>query len=665
MCRTKTCWIPGISRKQTDLIKEKYAPRIENILSGETVYQRIILVYGRAGTKDIKEGTIVVHHDKNSFPSQTWPCIKSHFKCLVHLNEGMNCLTFEFFPPHNMSIQFSTVIFLNYINVVKNPPLYLVILLAKDSPEEYDAPPSRKEKEGNGLELAIKKLRMIAYLWQAFTGEKMARNGFGRRCFRFEEENLIDTLSSQEKDIIRQTAKIHIVRSKYSLKEIRDVNLAQQNPAATKKDGLYEIALESIREYGDVFKSESPVHVAACILDSHWDGKMILGHAALGGGTDLQRLAIFGSHSMHCFPSCIEEVVPTFLDDTAIDTRYVANDNNESSTIWECANIGIGAFLHEVGHLLGAPHRSTGIMHRDYVHFNRTFCTIEPYSARTKKESWGPCLPESECSWHYLDMIKFRYHKLFALPDDPIIEAGNLLYYSMKDKFLVMSDEGVILIEIYANDKYYAYLDFHDNSKKEILLEEQSLRKYAKIPNNIQPLKAIITSAALCEITIEDFKKELLDSTVSLDAGLGIKSFQFGRSDEALLKFQFDFSNKLDKLSNICIRSGLFIDGLKFIFNNESTMATSGNGGNLNNFPIDGPKGERIKGLYIWSNAWIDALQIITTWNRTSPLYGTVSGHYKYVTTPEGYEIAGFYGSTGKWCNTLGVIYIDKKQLQI
>lgn len=45
----------------------------------------------------------------------------------------------------------------------------------------------------------------------------MARNGLGRRCFRFEEEELVDTLSFQEENVIRKTAKIHIVRSKYSL----------------------------------------------------------------------------------------------------------------------------------------------------------------------------------------------------------------------------------------------------------------------------------------------------------------------------------------------------------------------------------------------------------------------------------------------------------------
>lgn len=49
---------------------------------------------------------------------------------------------------------------------------------------------------------------------------------------------------------------------------------------------------------------------------------------------------------------------------------------------------------------------------------------------------------------------------------------------------------------------------------------------------------------------------------------------------------------------------------------------------------------------------------------KNSPIYGTTSGQCKYVTAPEGYEMVGLYGSIGEWCNTLGVIYINMKQLQ-
>jgi len=89
---------------------------------------------------------------------------------------------------------------------------------------------------------------------------------------------------------------------------------------------------------------------------------------------------------------------------TPTDTDYVANDCNESGSNWEAANIGIGAHLHEVGHLFGAPHQESGIMLRDYVTFNRTFTTREPYSTRTKSKG-GLVLMKDECTWHRLDVL--------------------------------------------------------------------------------------------------------------------------------------------------------------------------------------------------------------------------------------------------------------------
>lgn len=52
---------------------------------------------------------------------------------------------------------------------LSSPPLQLVILLGKDSPATFDAPPSRMEREGNGLDVAVQKFRMVGYLSQAYT----------------------------------------------------------------------------------------------------------------------------------------------------------------------------------------------------------------------------------------------------------------------------------------------------------------------------------------------------------------------------------------------------------------------------------------------------------------------------------------------------------------
>lgn len=339
---------------------------------------------------------------------------------------------------------------------------------------------------------------------------------------------------------------------------------------------------------------------------------------------------------MHSFPSCMEEIVPTFLDDTPIDTKYVANDNNQSSTNWECANIGIGAFLHEVGHLLGCPHRPSGIMHRDYLCFNRSFCTKESYSVRTKTRPWGPCLPDSECTWHRLDLVRFRYHPLFGLPSDPPANDTNLFYYPVKDGLHVVSCEGVVLIEIYIGDHCHGHIEFCDSPRKDILLREAALRDHANLRHRNEPLRVLVLSAALRELVIHDFAAELSSSSLPLALGLGTRSGILGHLNPAFPESTIDFSDRLHTLTEIrmppplssnspstihltCpgVRSGLYIDGIGFLFADHSSTLLSGRGGSLHAFPIDGPRGERISAFYVWSAVWIDALQVATSWGRT------------------------------------------------
>ncbi|RJE16851.1 zinc metalloproteinase, partial [Aspergillus sclerotialis] len=92
---------------------------------------------------------------------------------------------------------------------------------------------------------------MAAYLWQAFTGEQMFRNNFGRRCFRFEEEWQTGTLSRRDaaNGQMRNEAKIHIVRTDKTVAELRDLDIAQQYGPATKKDALFKIAKEAVQKH--------------------------------------------------------------------------------------------------------------------------------------------------------------------------------------------------------------------------------------------------------------------------------------------------------------------------------------------------------------------------------------------------------------------------------
>lgn len=343
---------------------------------------------------------------------------------------------------------------LNYLPLTSAPPLQLVILLGRDSPGTFDAIPSRIQNEGNDLSVAIRKFRMAAHLWQAFTAEQMYRHKFGRRCFRFEEEWQTGTLSLRdwEMGVQKNEARVHIVRSDRTVAELRDLNLAQQNEKAASKGDLFSIAGDAVRKYFNIRPGQKQ-HVACLILDSHWDKRAgtITAHAALGGGGDDLKLAIFGSHALQSYPSCIEEVTPAFTDCTKTDLNHVANDCNESGSSWEAANIGIGAHLHEVGHLLGCPHQENGVMLRDYVRLNRTFCIREPYSTRTKAPGMRVCKQDDECGWHRLDVLRFRYHPCFRVPGDepPNSSDNNIQYYGVDGgRLIVLAPSGVAFIEV-------------------------------------------------------------------------------------------------------------------------------------------------------------------------------------------------------------------------
>ena len=90
---------------------------------------------------------------------------------------------------------------------------------------------------------------------------------------------------------------------------------------------------------------------SALLLDSKWDpkNKTILLHAALSAPGN-PNLGIFGSHLTHAWPENEDQLISRFLDSRAIDFSQLAND--ASPTKYMSLNVGLGAFLHEIGHAL-------------------------------------------------------------------------------------------------------------------------------------------------------------------------------------------------------------------------------------------------------------------------------------------------------------------------
>lgn len=616
----------------------------------------MLLIYGQVGDprQHPLDGNVTVFHHQDNFPSIGWPVTASHFKALVHLVPGPNRLRFDFVSPKLSTgsthpAVHSTWININYLPLVNSPPLHLVILLGKDSDGTYDAVPERQEREGNGLETAIRKYRTAAYLWQAFTGEQMYRNNLGRRCFRFEEEWQSGSLSRRDLNAgqMRNEAKIHVIRSDKTVAQLRDLNIAQQNKNAKNRDELFRIAKDAVRKHFNTQLGQKQ-YVSVLLLDSHWDNdaQTITGHAALGSGDDDIKMAIFGSHCLQSYPSCLEEVIDAFSDCTRTDTNYVANDSGEAGSNWESANLGIGAHLHEVGHLFGCPHQENGIMLRDYVQLSRSFLTKEPFSTRTKAQGLKVCLPNDECGWHRLDALRFRFHPAFRLPNDaPVSSDDSVQVWPVENgKILFTASSGIAFIELYKEGDEFChdfieYLNTESSSNglpKQITITESELRQkvFGNEKEKKKKIKLKIFSGALGSYTIEDVgllkaKSSLVKlpkSQTGYKSGILGQSNMDGSEPEQLLLESAFVSTKL--LTSIKVYHGSALDGLEFCYEDMTSQLFGKRGGKPggNEFVLDVRRGEILLGFYVRAGLWIDGIEILTSLGRKSGFYGNPTG---------------------------------------
>lgn len=548
---------------------------------------------------------------------------------------------------------------------MNSPPLQLVILLGKDSPGTFDAVPERAQREGNGLETAIRKFRMAAYLWQAFTGEQMYRSGLGRRCFRFEEEWQTGTLSHRDKDAgqMRNEPKIHIVRTQKTVQELRDLDIAQQYEKANRKGDLFGIAMEAVRDHFKPMPGQKQ-YVSVLLLDAHWDttAKTIRGHAALGGGGGEIQLAIFGSQALQSYPSSIEEVAPAFSDCTRTNTDYVANDCNESGSNWEAANIGIGAHLHEVGHLFGCPHQESGVMLRDYVRLNRTFLCREPYSTRTKSQGTRLCQPKDECNWHRLDTLRFRFHPCFRLPSDIPLNADDSVQVWPIDngRVLVTAPTGVAFIAIFTEGDDFCstwteYINGDGGAPigppRQVKFTESDLRGRLPEDKKDKKLKLELHSVGQGKHVVEDLG--LLMSKTSMvkmpnnqlgfrGSRVGASKLECSRPEEVILQSAL-IQTKL--LISIKVYHGFALDGLEFKYEDSTSQLFGKRGGtnggsefmfgkSFNTCTLDSMltsgsdtrRGEILLGFHVRAGLWIDGIEILTSLGRRSGVFGNPVG---------------------------------------
>lgn len=491
-----------------------------------------------------------------------------------------------------------------------------------------------------------------------------------------EEEWVTGTSNYRDRETgtMRSEAKIHVIRCDKTVAELRDPDLAQQNPNAKRSGDLFSIASEAVREYFKPLSGQKQ-YVSVLLLDAHWDkkAKLITGHAALGGGGGEIQLAIFGSQALQSYPSSIEEVVPAFSDCTPTDTNYVANDCNESGSSWEAANIGIGAHMHETGHLFGCPHQETGVMLRDYVTLNRSFTTREPYSTRTKSKG-GLVLPKDECAWHRLDCLRFKGHPCFSLPTDPprAIDDSVQAWPVDNNNVVITAPSGVAYLEIFTegDDLCHYWQEFGDGNgngpvQKQLVLTEQDLRGRLPEDRRKSKLKLSIKSIAGGSHEVEDFA--LLASKASRvklpNGQLAFRSSKLGLSQMAgssPTEIIFDSAIQQTKLlTQVRVYHGFALDGIEFVYEDSTSQLFGKRGGTPggSEFNLDTRRGEYITGFYVRSGFWVDGLAIMTSLGRKSAVFGNITGGSGHtLIPPRGYSIAGVYGSCGDWVDGFGIL---------
>jgi hypothetical protein len=404
-----------LQRSTMTLVPSEF--EVENVSDGETIHQRCVLLSGVCQTaKDSPDGVLGLQTTDcfgKASPTQNWPIAAGRWKALVMLNPGQNRISFKL---HQWGVASETYnISLNYQPLTQLPPLHLAIMVAKDSPLLIDCPPAKQgaiTTAHSTLESAIVKLRMAAYMWQALTAEDLRLKGLGRRSFRLDEEWGPDTTTREAllqgdggASSPGMSARVHIVRSDRKVAQLRNPDVAQQNPRGRRRDDLYKYFEDALRAHGAPFASESKPVVAGLILDARYSAEddLILGHAALGCHRDNGlSLGVFGSHTTYSWPRFLEEVPACLLDATPTGDT-VGNDNGECDTMRGACFVGQGAFLHEVGHAFGADH-TTGIMARGY----------SQYWSKNFIASHGA----NDARWDLEDALRFKKQPHFRLPGD-------------------------------------------------------------------------------------------------------------------------------------------------------------------------------------------------------------------------------------------------------
>jgi len=264
----------------------------------------------------------------------------------------------------------------------------------------------------------------------------------------------MSTLSWKDQDdaIMRNEPQVNIVQLDNTTEEIHMMSEKQ----------LLDAAVQALHGYLRPYP-EQLEHVAAMLLDTHWDASasQLAGHAAISGGDKNIKVALYGSHALHAYPSCIEDVVSAFEDSNRTNAAHVSNLNGTAGSSWEAANTALWEHLREVSKIFGCETQISGIMcPQQPSRFSRCFVTNESYSTAEQRKGFKPVMETDEMAWCKIDLLRFRNHPCFRIPNDPAVQPDcEVQFWPLNDRRIsINARNGITFIEAYAGDEATAYL---------------------------------------------------------------------------------------------------------------------------------------------------------------------------------------------------------------
>lgn len=509
-----------------------------------------------------------------------------------------------------------------------NPAIDLVIVAGRDSPLRFD------DVRPTTLDDAVRRYRMAAYLWQAYTSEQMTRHGFGPRTFQFTEERGNDTTVGPPGSPGPQAsvAKITVVRSKRTMAEIRNTNLAQQNKHAQSKESLFDIAGNAVKEApefsGDKLKGRQ--FVALIIDATHTRDGLITGHAALGGNIGGNPFAIFGSHTCFSWPTCVDEIPQAFLSQQPVDTRYCGIDC-EGKVYGMAANVGIGAMMHEVGHSLGSPHQSSGVMLRDYTRLHKSFLAVDADD-------------NNECAWHRLDALRYVGHPGFASP----YEQSRGIDAARQPILLTATHD---MLHVYTPTSRILAIEYRMPGKETADTFTDFTTQQNGPPNSHSFQRQYLDSKGFDRITVLTTDGGRLND-VQLKDTIGmyptrpgvVRTNEMGRQNGNAVTIPVP-----PNLNRIRVHAGMALDGVELF---PGGLIFGKRGGRPADFNLQG--GEFVIGFNLRYGAWVDGIQVVTN-QRVSQWFGNgTGGGPGEARVPAGYRWSAIVGHVADWCQGIG-----------